>query len=119
MSYAGPLDVRLVSRDSKKGLASAIMAGAEAASSEVIVVMDADLSHPPEVILQLVEPLVEKRCDMVIGSRYVQDGRITDWPLKRRIGSRELGFQRHRGTQELKKRREPENSLRRFFLFRR
>jgi len=90
--YAGPLDVRLVPRDSAKGLVTAVLAGAAVASSEVIVVMDADLSHPPEKILQLVEPLIAKQCDMALGSRYVQGGRITDWPLTRRIGSWAASF---------------------------
>lgn len=85
--YSGPFDVRLVSRDSEKGLATAVLAGAAAASSELIVVMDADLSHPPEKILQLVEPLIAGQCNMVIGSRYTENGRITDWPLTRRISS--------------------------------
>ena len=85
--YTGPLDVRLVCRDSEKGLVTAVLAGAKVASSQVIVVIDADLSHPPEKILQLVEPLLAEQCDMVLGSRYVQGGRITDWPLTRRLGS--------------------------------
>jgi dolichol-phosphate mannosyltransferase len=85
--YVGPLDVRLVRRDTEKGLVTAVLEGAAVASSEIIVVIDADLSHPPEKILQLVEPLFAGQCDMVIGSRYVQNGKITDWLLTRRIGS--------------------------------
>jgi len=85
--YAGPLDVRLVCRDDEKGLVTAVLAGAKVASSKVIVVIDADLSHPPEKILHLVEPVLAKQCDMVVGSRYVQGGKITDWPLTRKLGS--------------------------------
>ena len=50
--------------------------------------MDADLSHPPEKIGELLRPLLEDRADIVIGSRYVQGGSTPGWPLWRRILSR-------------------------------
>ncbi len=55
-AYSGDLEVRLVCRDSQKGLAGAVVAGARAASHPHVVVMDADLSHPPQMIPALVEP---------------------------------------------------------------
>jgi dolichol-phosphate mannosyltransferase len=51
-------------------------------------VMDADLSHPPSRIPDLVRPLCEGVCDMVIGSRYVRGGTTPGWPLWRRTMSR-------------------------------
>jgi dolichol-phosphate mannosyltransferase len=50
--------------------------------------MDADLSHPPEKIAELLRPLVEGRADMVIGSRYVEGGATPGWPVWRKILSR-------------------------------
>ena len=52
--------VRLVERDgTERGLAGAIIAGAKASSADVFVVMDADLSHPPEEIASLLQPVCE------------------------------------------------------------
>ncbi|MFH0781749.1 MAG: glycosyltransferase family 39 protein [Pseudomonadota bacterium] len=86
-AYSGDLDVRLVRRDSQTGLAGAVVAGARAASHPHVVVMDADLSHPPQMIPALLEPLTAGRHDMVIGSRYLGDGGTPGWPLVRRLGS--------------------------------
>ncbi len=80
--------VRLIERDHGKGLASAVVAGAAQAVFDVALVMDADLSHPPEKIPELVRPLLDGDCDMVIGSRYVEGGATPEWPRSRKIASR-------------------------------
>jgi len=86
---AGSAPIALIERDAPSlGLAGAVIAGARAATGEWLVVMDADLSHPPEKISELLEPLREGRADMVIGSRYVKDGSTPDWPLWRKVMSR-------------------------------
>ena len=87
-SYSGELDVRLVRRDSERGLTGAVVAGAQVASHLHVVVMDADLSHPPQTIPALIEPLAAGQFDMVIGSRYISGGKIPHWPLIRRLGSK-------------------------------
>ncbi len=81
--------VRLIEQDpDAPGLAAAIMAGARVATGEVLLVMDADLSHPPERINDLLAPLLGGSADMVIGSRYVKGGSTSGWPLWRKILSR-------------------------------
>ena len=65
-----------------------MIAGARVATGEILVVMDADLSHPPREIPRLVQPLLERRADMVIGSRYVTGGTTPGWPIYRKIMSR-------------------------------
>ena len=50
--------------------------------------MDADLSHPPERVADLVAPLFEGSADLVIGSRYAPGGRTPGWPWWRRLMSR-------------------------------
>jgi dolichol-phosphate mannosyltransferase len=84
--------VRLVCRDGDGGLASAVIAGARVARYELALVMDADLSHPPESIPDLLQPLVDGTHDMVIGSRYVEGGSIPQWPVTRKIASRLAGL---------------------------
>jgi dolichol-phosphate mannosyltransferase len=81
--------VRLVQRDfGARGLAGAIMAGAESTAAEVLVVMDADLSHPPDKIPALLQPILNGEADLVIGSRYIAGGATPGWPFWRRAISR-------------------------------
>jgi glycosyltransferase involved in cell wall biosynthesis len=82
-------NIRIVQQSPEApGLGAAILTGARAASGDILVVMDADLSHPPEAIRNLVQPLVVGVADLAIGSRYIAGGRIEGWPLWRRILSR-------------------------------
>jgi dolichol-phosphate mannosyltransferase len=86
---AWPGTLALIERDAPSlGLAGAVVAGARAATGEWLIVMDADLSHPPEKIGELLEPLLQGRADMVIGSRYVKGGTTPGWPIWRKIMSR-------------------------------
>jgi dolichol-phosphate mannosyltransferase len=88
-SLAARHAVRVVEQDrSLPGLAAAIMAGARAAEGDILVVMDADLSHPPERINELLAPLFSGQADMVIGSRYVPGGSTPGWPVWRQAMSR-------------------------------
>jgi len=81
--------IRLIEQNrAELGLAAAIMLGARAAQGEVLLVMDADLSHPPERMNDLLAPLFTGTADMVIGSRYVTGGSTPGWPFWRRIVSR-------------------------------
>jgi dolichol-phosphate mannosyltransferase len=81
--------IRLIEQDGAElGLASAIMSGARAAHGEILLVMDADLSHPPERIKDLLAPLSTGNVDLVVGSRYVKGGSTPGWPVWRRIISR-------------------------------
>src|ERR1700746_556495 len=60
--------IRLIDQDGAgPGLAGAIMSGARAARGEILLVMDADLSHPTERIKDLVAPLLSGTADIVIG----------------------------------------------------
>lgn len=86
-SYAPAHPVRVVRRPGKAGLASAVVAGFAQARGDLLVVMDADLSHPPEAVPRLVDA-IENGADLAVGSRYVKGGGTEDWPLKRRIVSR-------------------------------
>ncbi|MDX2200732.1 MAG: polyprenol monophosphomannose synthase [Phycisphaerae bacterium] len=83
-----PID--LIVRSGERGLATAIIAGLARATTDIVVVMDADLSHPPEAIPTLVNALAsDASIQMAIGSRFVPGGSVDlDWPLHRRVVSR-------------------------------
>ncbi len=88
-SMVAAAPVRLIEReDPMLGLSGAVIAGARAARGAILIVMDADLSHPPEEIANLTRPVLENRADIVIGSRYVKGGTTPDWPLYRKVMSR-------------------------------
>jgi dolichol-phosphate mannosyltransferase len=81
--------IRLIEQDGAgPGLATAIMSGARAAHGEILLVMDADLSHPPDRIKDLVAPLFAGAAELVVGSRYVKGGSTPGWPVWRRVVSR-------------------------------
>ncbi|MEP7004275.1 MAG: polyprenol monophosphomannose synthase [Chloroflexota bacterium] len=86
-ALAPRIPVRVVRRAGKAGLASAVVAGFTAARGDVLLVMDADLSHPPEVVPALADAIANG-ADLAVGSRYVTGGGVMDWPLKRRVVSR-------------------------------
>ena len=86
-ALAPRIPVRVVRRAGKAGLASAVVAGFDAAMGDVLLVMDADLSHPPEVAPTLADAIANG-ADLAVGSRYVKGGGVMDWPLKRRAVSR-------------------------------
>ena len=86
-ALAPRIPVNLVRRAGKAGLASAVVAGFAAARGDVLLVMDADLSHPPETVPALVDAIAGG-ADLAVGSRYVVGGGVLDWPLKRRVVSR-------------------------------
>ena len=79
--------VRVLRRPGKAGLASAVIAGMKEARGDVLVVMDADLSHPPEIVPDLLA-VIDAGVDLAVGSRYVSGGATLDWPLRRRVVSR-------------------------------
>lgn len=54
------------------GLSGAVAAGFDQSDARVIVVMDGDLQHPPEVVRELVRPVLHDECDIAIASRYVR-----------------------------------------------
>jgi dolichol-phosphate mannosyltransferase len=51
---------------------------------DVVITMDADFSHPPEMIPEFLEK-IDSGCDVVIGSRYIKGGGAPDWPLQRQL----------------------------------
>ncbi len=72
-----------VRRQDKRGLASAVVDGFSQAKGDILAVIDADLSHPPELLPRLLEEIKED-VDLVIASRLVPGGGVELWPWYRR-----------------------------------
>lgn len=78
---------RVITRKGERGLATAALAGARVARHDTVIIMDGDLSHPPEAIPALLADL-DKGAEIAIGSRFCRGG-STDaaWTLSRRVNS--------------------------------
>jgi dolichol-phosphate mannosyltransferase len=87
-------NVFLLEREKKEGLGAAYIAGFEEAinkiKADIIIQMDADFSHNPDVLPTLVN--YTKDYDLVIGSRYVPGGGVVNWSLMRKAISRGGNF---------------------------
>ncbi|MFA5062546.1 MAG: polyprenol monophosphomannose synthase [Candidatus Omnitrophota bacterium] len=70
-----------------KSLSLSVLDGIKEARGDIIVIMDGDGSHPPELIPLFVKNLKEGY-DLVIGSRYIRGGGTRNFPLSRKIISR-------------------------------
>jgi len=80
--------VVLETRYRERGLATAVIHGLRKAKGQLLVVMDADLSHPPEAIPKMVDAL-RSGADMVVGSRYAEGGETEDdWGIFRWLNSK-------------------------------
>jgi dolichol-phosphate mannosyltransferase len=85
--------VEVLHREAKSGLGHAYLAGfavALAGGAELVVEMDADFSHDPGYLGELLEAAND--ADLVLGSRYVPGGGVRDWGMLRRLVSRGGGW---------------------------
>ena len=85
----------LIERGSKQGLGTAVLDAFRFSLNrdyDYLVNLDADFSHPPEMIPRLIEIAEREKVDVVIGSRYVRGGKIIGWPLRRRMMSRGINL---------------------------
>ena len=81
-------DIHLIVREHDHGLSQSVVEGFERAQSDIIQVVDADFSHPVELIPAFYHAIHDEGYDVCIGSRYIKGGNILDWPLKRKLISR-------------------------------
>ncbi len=84
---AARFPVRVLRRPGKLGLASAVLDGLKIAHGDLIAVIDADLSHPPEALLPMIQAIEQEGADLAVGSRYIPGGGMEDWPLSRQLVS--------------------------------
>ncbi len=79
--------IKILHRDKKLGLASAVLDGFKVASGELLCVIDSDLSHPPEIIPLLIKDLEMHDADIIVASRFIKGGGIENWPKIRLLGT--------------------------------
>ena len=82
--HNGTLSARVLHRPGKLGLSSALFDGIRASRAPWIAMIDADNSHDVKS-LRVMFAAAQDGADVVIGSRYIQGGKIEQWPLRRRL----------------------------------
>jgi dolichol-phosphate mannosyltransferase len=65
-----------------------VIEGFDAASAQIVGVIDADMSHPPELLPRMFAVMRQTAADIVIGSRYITGGGTHNWPTGRLVLSR-------------------------------
>ena len=79
--------LRVMRRQGEKGLSTAVIRGWQASKGENLGVIDGDLQHPPETLLKMLDEMT-KGADLVVASRHVEGGGVSDWGFIRRFLSR-------------------------------
>jgi dolichol-phosphate mannosyltransferase len=96
LAVEAPLPVQVLHRTVKDGLGRAYVTGMTRAlddGADIVIQMDADLSHPASVIPQMVELLRSSDAAVVLGSRYVPGGAVaSNWPWRRKALSAWANF---------------------------
>ncbi len=82
LNLAERYPVRVVMRPRRLGLSSAVVDGARVAAGDVVVVMDADLQHPPELAPVLAQAVLSG-ADLAVGTRYKRGGGVEGWSISR------------------------------------
>ncbi|KAF5076712.1 Undecaprenyl-phosphate 4-deoxy-4-formamido-L-arabinose transferase [anaerobic digester metagenome] len=88
-----PVKIQLEHRENKKGLATAVVRGFELASGDIFAVMDADMQHPPEILLPMYCAMMNN-ADICIPSRFIPgggDGGLNLWRKFISFVARQLG----------------------------
>jgi dolichol-phosphate mannosyltransferase len=79
--------LRVMRRITERGLSTAVIRGWQVARGEILGVIDADLQHPPEILLQLLQE-IEQGADLAVASRHIEGGGVSEWIWIRRVLSR-------------------------------
>jgi dolichol-phosphate mannosyltransferase len=79
--------LRVMRRQKERGLSSAVIRGWQVARGSIVGVIDADLQHPPEVLLKLLAE-IEQGADLAVASRHIEGGGVSEWSVVRRFLSR-------------------------------
>ncbi|KAL2046265.1 hypothetical protein N7G274_001712 [Stereocaulon virgatum] len=83
-----PSRIVLKPRAGKLGLGTAYVHGLKYATGTFVIIMDADFSHHPKFLPQMIATQKEGDYDIVTGTRYAGNGGVYGWDLKRKLVSR-------------------------------
>ena len=79
---------RVIEHQGERSLARSVIEGWRVARGHVLGVMDADSSHPPDLLPRLLAEIEERGTDVAVATRYMPGGGTAGWPLQRKLASR-------------------------------
>ncbi|WP_069790796.1 glycosyltransferase [Cyanobacterium sp. IPPAS B-1200] len=79
--------LRVMRRQNERSLSTAVIRGWQGARGEILGVIDADLQHPPDILLELLGRICDG-ADLAVASRHTSNGGVSDWSFLRRCLSR-------------------------------
>ena len=80
--------VRCLQRFGRRGLSSAVIEGIASSSAPYVAVIDADMQHDETLLARMLQVISDGDLDLVVGSRYVSGGGISEWSASRRAMSK-------------------------------
>jgi len=80
---AGQPNIRCVQRIGRRGLSSACIEGILASAAPYVAVMDGDLQHDEALLPQMLQKIKDEHLDVVVASRYTEEGGVGDWRKSR------------------------------------
>jgi dolichol-phosphate mannosyltransferase len=81
-----PVRIHMRRKIEGRGLSSAVLLGFSMAKYDTVLCMDADLQHEPEAVFSVAKPVLDKKAEFTVGSRYCGGGGFGfDWAIHRRI----------------------------------
>jgi dolichol-phosphate mannosyltransferase len=83
--------LRVMRRQQERGLSTAVIRGWQVAQGEILGVIDGDMQHPPEILVQLINA-IDNGADLAVASRHIEGGGVSEWSVARRILSRGAQF---------------------------
>jgi len=86
----GKKDVKLILQDRALGKGTAVRAGLEEATGDIILIQDADLEYEVSDYERLVGPIVEGKADFVLGSRHLNYNGGRSWMIRRFAGKERI-----------------------------
>jgi glycosyltransferase involved in cell wall biosynthesis len=85
-------DIILLKHDKNMGKGAAVKTGLDIANGDIIMIQDADLEYSPKDIAGLIKPIIERKCEVVYGSRFLKKGN-NRWKIPSHyIGNKLLSF---------------------------
>ncbi len=79
--------IQSIRRLTDRGLSSAVMAGMQVANGRVLAVMDSDLQHDENALIDVINPILDGEADVCVGSREAEGGSYGEWSKFRRFVS--------------------------------
>ena len=77
--------VRIIRRTEQRDLSQSVLRGWREATGDVLAVIDADLQHPPERLVDLLSAMFDGDADLAVASRNTTGGGVSEWALRRRV----------------------------------